>query len=203
MIDQNMALIPLKDTSVILASQAPWRSNILKQLGIAHQCYDHQYNEPKYEYGSIERFVEKIACEKALSLQFSFPNSLIIAADQLCYIGNEVLYKPGSKEAAIKQLELLNNKQHKLICGVAVWYNGSIKSEIDIAHLRMRDLSIPEIEAYVEKDKPWDCAGSYKIESLGASLFETLQVDDPTTIIGLPSAKLISILRAFGFSNLL
>ncbi len=175
----------------------------MKQLGIAHQCSDHQFNEPEFQSGSIESFVENIACEKAKSLQNKFPESLIIAADQLCSIDDQVLYKPGTKENAIEQLKILRNRQHKLICSVAVWYKGTIKSETDIARLRMRDLSACEIEAYVEKDEPWGCAGSYKIESLGASLFETLQVEDPTTIIGIPSTKLISILKEFGFSNLL
>jgi septum formation protein len=69
--------------------------------------------------------------------------------------------------------------------------------------MEMRTLQTSEIVNYVDTDKPWDCAGSYKIESLGASLFKNIQVNDPTTIIGLPSNKLLDIIRSFGFSNLL
>lgn len=198
-----MQLKPINTRDVILASQAKWRSDILNQLGINHRCINHRYNEPKFSSGSLEGFIESVAIEKAKSLASEFPSEIIIAADQLACVNKTVLYKSGNRENAISQLKLLNGKAHRLICAVAVYDSGEIYSRIDYAELYMLDLNSTEIENYVDTDEPWDCAGSYKIESLGASLFEKIQVNDPTTIIGLPSAKLIEILRQMGYSNLL
>lgn len=193
----------LRDRQVVLASTAHWRSDILNQLGINHVCHDHNFNEPKYETGNFDKFVEKIAVLKADSLFHKFPDAIIIAADQLCSTGDEILYKSGTSEKAVEQLLTLNGKWHELVCAVAVRHKDKLVSRIDTASLLMRELSEEEIRVYVDKDKPWNCAGSYKIESLGASLFEKIKVEDPTTIIGLPSTKLLSILREMGFSNLL
>lgn len=196
-------LRPIHQEKVILASEAPWRSDILKQLGIPHQCTNHRYDEPGYESGLLSEFVKQVAVEKARSLQEHYPSGIIIAADQLIGIGNEVLYKSGSEAGAIEQLKKLNGKSHSLFCAVAVLHAGEIKAEVDAATLTMRDLTSEEITCYVKKDKPWSCAGSYKIESLGASLFSSIRVNDPTTIIGIPAGRLLDILRSFGFSNLL
>ena len=204
MLNSNTAgLRPLSSQEIILASQASWRSDILKQLGIIHSCCEHQYSEPRFESGSLDQFVESIAREKAKSLLLAYPEAIIIAADQLVTVDGEVLYKSGTAENAINQLQKLRGKTHQLICGVAVLFAGEIKSKIEKAELTMRSLSDAEIRFYVEQDKPWSCAGSYKIESLGASLFESIVVQDLSTIIGIPSNQLITLLREFGFSNLL
>ncbi len=198
-----MALRPIREIDVVLASRASWRSDILRQLGIKHRQIEHRYDEPIFSKGSLDKFIENIAIEKAKSLRHECASSLIIAADQLVSIEKTVLYKPGTPGKAVKQLQMMNGKSHTLICAVAVMFNRDIKSSIAEAELTMRNLEQKEIENYVSIDKPWNCAGSYKIESLGASLFANIKVDDPTTIVGLPSNKLLDILRQFGFSNLL
>ncbi len=198
-----MTIRSISTIDVVLASRATWRSDILKQLGIKHRQIEHRYDEPRFASGSLEKFIESIAVEKAKSLELECAGSMIVAADQLISLENTVLYKPGTPERAVEQLQLLNGKEHRLICAVAVLFNGKLKSSVAMAELTMRDLQQQEIKKYVDIDKPWDCAGSYKIESLGASLFEHIKVDDPTTIVGLPSNKLLDILRQFGFSNLL
>jgi septum formation protein len=198
-----MELRSLASLDVILASQAPWRSEILHQLRIDHHQANHKFNEPRFTGGSLEQFIAGIAREKAKSLISDYPQSLIIAADQLICLDNEILYKSGSRDKAIEQLEKLNGRKHKLISAVAVWFADQLESEIDSAELKMRKLQPQEIVNYVDYDKPWDCAGSYKIESLGAALFESARVSDPTTIIGLPANKLLTILRKWGYSNLL
>lgn len=193
----------LSSIDVILASQASWRSEILKQNNVDHRCFSHKYDEPKFVEGSLSVFVENIAREKAKSLEKDFRDSMIIAADQLISIEGEVLYKSGSREKAIRQLGKLNGKCHQLICAVAVLFRGEMKSQTETATLEMRKLENNEITTYVDFDKPWDCAGSYKIESLGASLFKSISAADPTTIIGLPSNLMIDLIREFGFSNLI
>lgn len=198
-----MQLKSLAEVDIVLASRASWRSQILNQLRIKHHQVEHRYAEPKFSGGALETFIADIAQEKAKSLISEHPHSLIIAADQLICLNDEILYKSGSREKAIEQLLKLNGREHKLICAVAVWYEGRLETETEAAVLKMRALSPLEISNYVDHDKPWDCAGSYKIEMLGASLFESTHVNDPTTIIGLPANKLVTILRRLGFSNLL
>ncbi len=192
----------LSGESIILASEASWRSDILTQLGLSHRCMKHRYPEPTFKSGSLIDFVEKIALEKALSIQDDNLDSIIISADQLIDLDDEVFYKSGNRENAIKQLQKLSGRQHRLICAVAVLYGDRRRVAVEEAFLRMRELTVTEIENYVDRDKPWDCAGSYKIESLGASLFSEINVKDPTTIIGIPGNLLIDILRDWGFSNL-
>ena len=196
-------LISLKEEDVVLASEASWRSDILNQLGIAHRCAAHKYDEPRFSGGSLIDFVKQTSFEKARSIQNENQSAIIISADQLICLGNEVFYKSGSRQKAIEQLQKLNGQTHQLFCAIAVLFNQKSAVQCEVASLKMRQLTSIEISNYVDQDQPWDCAGSYKNESLGASLFEDVSVKDPTTIIGLPGNLLLNILREWGYSNLL
>lgn len=198
-----MSLKQLQLEDIVLASEATWRSDILNQLGIGHRCQSHRYQEPIYTGGSLSDFVKQTALEKARSIQNENRSAIIISADQLICLGGEIFYKPGSREKAVVQLQKLNGKTHQLICAVAVLFNQKMAVQHELATLKMRQLTFAEIQNYVDRDQPWGCAGSYRIESLGASLFEAVSVKDPTTIIGLPGNLLLNILREWGFSNLL
>lgn len=192
----------LEGVDVILASEAVWRSNILNQLGILHRCLAHRYEEPRFAGGSLVEFVRRTALEKAISLVDSYPDAMVLSADQLISLDDEVFYKSGSREKAVEQLMRLNGRTHDLICAVVVIFSGKRLIKHERAKLTMRELSRAEIENYVDRDQPWDCAGSYKIEQLGASLFQSVSVRDPTTIIGLPANLLLDSLRELGYSNL-
>jgi len=198
-----MKLKSLSKQKVILASEAKWRSDILNQLHIPHKCFNHKYDEPKFSGGNLVDFVSSIAVEKALSIQKLFPDHIIIAADQLIELEDEVLGKPGNFERAYAQLSQMNGKAHQLICAVSVVYQNQVFKDVETARIKMRHLENQEILNYLEYDQPFNCAGSYKIESLGAALFESVQINDLNTIIGIPGNLLISILRKLGFSNLL
>lgn len=198
-----MKLKSISTQKVVLASEAKWRSDILNQLNIPHKCFNHRYDEPKFLKGNLVEFVSNIAIEKARSIQDLFPDHIIIAADQLIELDDEVLGKPGNFEKAYIQLSQMNGKTHQLICAVCVIYQNQVFKDVEIAKIKMRHLENQEILNYLEYDKAFNCAGSYKIESLGAALFESVQINDLHTIIGIPGNLLISILRKLGFSNLL
>jgi 7-methyl-GTP pyrophosphatase len=198
-----MSLVALKGEDILLASEARWRSDILNQLGINHRCMAHQYEEPGYSEGSLIDFVRDTALHKARSLQGNNASALIISADQLVCLEDEVFHKPGTPEKAFDQLQKLNGRKHQLVCAVAVLQGEKQAVRHEQATLSMRQLTTDEIRNYINKDRSWDCAGSYKIESLGASLFEEVSAKDPTTIIGLPANLLLNILREWGYSNLL
>jgi septum formation protein len=193
----------IREIDVVLASTAAWRSDILTRLTIPHLAVPPRYSEPDYGGQSPETFVTDIAGQKAASIRSDFPAAMIIAADQLIFCGGEVLGKPGSRENAIRQLMWLNGRRHRLICAVAVDFRGQTQVRCETASLKMRQLTASEIEFYVDHDQPIDCAGSYRIEALGAALFEEIQVRDANTIVGLPVNLLLDIIREWGFSNLI
>jgi septum formation protein len=193
----------LKNIDLVLASKAKWRSDLLTQNLLYHRCLAHSYSEPIYNCGDMVEFVEQIALKKGISIESDNPESLIISADQLIKIDSLVLGKPRTLEKAKEQLGLLNGRTHQLICAVAVIYQGEKIVASEQAQLKMRKLSKKEISNYLKIDNPIDCAGSYKIEALGASLFEKITVNDLGTIIGIPINLLLNLLRKFGFSNLL
>jgi len=189
--------------SVVLASTASWRSTVLTQLGIPHQKKAPNFNEPSYRKGDPVEFIESMAFEKAKSLEADFPTSLIIAADQLALFENHLLGKPGTPEKAFEQLQMLNGNTHQIITAIAVFFQGKVRMGHNKATLKMNSFSDQELRNYIEKDQPWNCAGSYKIESLGGTLFSKIQVEDLNTIIGLPGNLVIRFVRDFGFSPLL
>ncbi|MGK0288772.1 MAG: septum formation protein [bacterium] len=193
----------IQNIQVILASSAQWRSDILNKLEISHHAVPHQYQEPQYQSGSIQEFVEKLAVEKGKSILSKYSDCLVISSDQMIALDNQVFGKPISEAKAFQQLKILQGNTHQLFCSVAILFQGKIKVATEIAQLSMRNLLDSEIEFYLKHDQPFGCAGSYKIESLGASLFEKIETSDPNTIIGLPSNLLLSILREWKFSNLL
>ncbi|MCP4751810.1 MAG: septum formation protein Maf [Proteobacteria bacterium] len=186
---------------IILASEAPWRSEILTQLGIPHRCIAHRYEEPAYESGSLSDFVQWVALEKGRSIQRDFPSSIIVSADQLIALDGEVFYKSGTRENAVLQLTKLNGREHRLISAVAVLSAEKSEVRFEEAKLKMKHLTAEEIKNYVDRDEPWNCAGSYKYESLGASLFEWVNVQDPNTIVGIPGNLLIEVLGEWGFAD--
>lgn len=193
----------IQQLDIILASTATWRSQILNQLGIPHRQIPPEFDEPDFQDGSIQDFVEILAYEKARSLAEENPDSWIIASDQMAIFENQVLGKPGNKENALKQLKLLSGKTHELYCSLVLVRGEEVKCGTLISRLTMRELSEKELQYYIEKDRPEQCAGSYKIESLGATLFSSVETPDYNAIIGLPGILLIDFFREMGISNLL
>ena len=123
---------------------------------------------------------------------------IVIGSDQVAALGDEILGKPGTVDAAISQLQLLNGREHQLITALAVRHRGRTIVHTDVTTLTMRGLSSDSIRRYVEADRPIDCAGSYKIESKGIALFERIESADQSAIIGLPLITLTTILRSLG-----
>jgi septum formation protein len=199
----NTQLRSIREVEVVLASTAAWRSDILTRLAIPHRAVAHRYPEPDYRGGSPEVFVSGIAERKAASIRSDYPEAMIIAADQLVYVDGEVMGKPGDRDGAVRQLRQLSGRWHRLICAVAVDFRGRSQVRSEIASLKMRVLTSAEIDFYIDYDLPMACAGSYRIEALGAALFEGVRACDPNTIIGLPTNLMLDMIRGWGYSNLI
>ncbi|MDT8447570.1 MAG: Maf family protein [bacterium] len=191
------------DLELILASSAPWRSQALTKLGVHHQATAPEYVEPSFEGGPLEAHVMRLAHGKAQSLRARFPGKWILAFDQLAEVDGQVLGKPGDFATAFEQLSQLQGKAHRLVNGMALLAGDEELLRWDQAWLTIRELEPKEIETYLKAETPYQCAGSYKIEGLGASLFERIEVTDLGSILGLPANLVLNALRELDYSNLL
>lgn len=127
------------------------------------------------------------------------PSSCVIGSDQVCAIGKTIYGKPLSKDGAIGQLLEMNGKTHELLTAVTVTWPGGQTSFLNVTRLHMRELTREEITRYVETDLPLECAGSYKLEEMGIKLFERIEMEDHTAVIGLPLIELSNVLMNLGY----
>jgi septum formation protein len=187
-------------TRLVLASESRYRRALLERLGLPFECAPHRYVESTPPGVDPADLVVRQAGGKAQSLVEAYPDALIIGSDQIAFLDGTILGKPGTRERAIAQLREMQGREHWLFTAVVVLEasSGRVRSHIEISPIRMRNLSGAEIERYVRRENPIDCAGSYQSEALGISLFEYQRGDDPTAVVGLPLIGLCRLLRDFG-----
>tara|TARA_R110002072_G_scaffold64203_2_gene159370 strand:- start:214885 stop:215475 length:591 start_codon:yes stop_codon:yes gene_type:complete len=186
---------------IVLASQSPYRKQLLKQLAVDFEtCASHIDEDSfKNKISNALELTQVLAFEKAKKVSLERPDDLVIGSDQAIIFKGEILGKPKTAENACKQLELLQGASHKLISAVCLLGPNGIKREFyHETTLTMRELSPAQIFNYVEKDQPLECAGSYMIEKLGITLFESINSTDSTSIIGLPLIQLTTHLKELG-----
>ncbi len=187
---------------IVLASTSKHRKAILERLGLPFTVLAPLCNEEGADLLPTEERAVHLAVRKARSLSEKFPKALIIGSDQIPEVGGEILSKPGSSAKARESLRLLSGKDHRLLTGLAVAEGGDsgrVETALDISHLRMRDLSDEEIANYIKREHVLNCAGSYRAEGLGASLFEEINTKDPTAVVGLPLTLLVDLFARFDF----
>jgi MAF protein len=148
--------------------------------------------------------VLRLAEAKARAIAPTHPNALVIGSDQVACIDDEVLGKPGSRANAIAQLERASGRTVVFQTGLCLLdtANGQAQSLVEPYRVHFRRLDRRQIEGYLDREQPFDCAGSFKSEGLGIALFERLEGDDPNTLIGLPLIRLISLLESQGIHPL-
>ena len=183
---------------LILASTSPYRRDLLARLGLPFTaarpaCDEEGLKDPAL---APQALAELLAEAKARSL--ARPGAVVIGSDQVCEHAGAILHKPGTAERAQQQLARLAGGTHRLITAVCVVHDGGIERHTDITTLRMRPLSADAIARYVAADAPLDCAGAYKLERLGISLFDDIDSADHTAIVGLPLLALCGLLRRAG-----
>jgi len=189
---------------LVLASTSKYRKELLEKLNVEFTCIDPKLDESEFKKLNYEptQLVEVLAKEKALAARVFSKNGLILGGDQVAELGGLILGKPGYKENAVKQLRLMQGKTHRLLTSFCLLKeNGEFVINTDVTELKMKNLSDEQIDWYLEKDIPYDCAGSYKLESFGISLFEKINSEDQTAIMGLPLLKLSEELNRLGIVN--
>ncbi|QIK39114.1 septum formation inhibitor Maf [Caldichromatium japonicum] len=185
---------------LILASTSPYRRNLLARLGLLFQTDSPAIDERPLPSESAVALVQRLAEAKARAVAKRHPDALIIGSDQVACLDGAILGKPGGRDAAIAQLERAAG--HKVIFQTGVCL---LDARAQQAHtfvepycVHFRNLSRAQIEGYIERERPYDCAGSFKAEGLGIALFARLEGDDPTALIGLPLIRLVPLLESFG-----
>ncbi|MEC8428836.1 MAG: Maf family nucleotide pyrophosphatase, partial [Pseudomonadota bacterium] len=152
-----------------------------------------------------EALAARLSENKAKAIQAEFPNDLIIGSDQVACVDGQILGKPGNLEAAIDQLTAARGKAAKFHTGLALLNSrtGKVQTCVNTTTVIYRDLTDEEIRRYLEKEQPFDCAGSFKSEGLGITILQSINGSDPNALVGLPIIELLTMLRNEGVNPLL
>ena len=191
---------------LVLASTSPHRRALLQQLGVPFVAADPMLDEEPFKLAGLspEQLVVALAEAKASAVRARFPHSLIIGSDQCAELDGRILGKPGSLEATIDQLASLSGRTHRLLTGLCVLdaATGGSRTHLDVHRMTMRSLERRQLESYASQDRPFDCAGGYRIESRGVALFEAVDGQDQTAVVGLPLMQLSIMLADAGLDVL-
>ena len=189
--------------NLILASTSPYRRRLLERLRLPFTCIDPEIEESLQDGESPSARACRLATEKALLAAETLQDeAIVIGSDQVACLGSEILHKPGAPEAAIAQRTASSGQTVQFWTGVSLWTSpGEAPTQRVVpCEVKIRELNADEISRYVALDQPLDCAGSFKWESLGITLFEAMRTDDPTALEGLPLIALSELLREAGVS---
>ncbi|RUO49826.1 Maf family protein [Pseudidiomarina donghaiensis] len=191
--------------NLVLASTSPFRRELLAKVIRHFDVAAPEVDETPLSHEAPWRLVERLAQAKAKALAARFPQHILIGSDQVAVSDGKILGKPGSKANAIAQLQSMRGKQVTFLTGLAIYDSQQqrMQSCVEPFDVFFRDLTDTEIEAYVAREQPLNCAGSFKSEALGISLFSSLRGDDPNALIGLPLIRLLAMLREWGINPLL
>ncbi len=191
--------------NLILASTSPYRRVLLEKLGVTFECAAPNVDESPQPGESPRHLVVRLAQEKAKSLAARFPNHLIIGSDQVCVLDGIITGKPHTEENARQQLLKARGSIVTFYTGLALYNSstGHLQTECEPFDVHFRHLSEQEIDDYVRKERPLNCAGSFKSEGLGIALFERLDGRDPNALVGLPLIALCQMLRRENYNPLM
>ena len=187
---------------LILGSTSVYRRAVLEKLHLPFDTAAPNIDETRLENESAAAMVQRLSLGKAQAIAPYHSDALIIGSDQCAVLNEQILGKPGTHENAIRQLQASSGKTVRFLTGLCLYDTNSETYQLDLQtyQVTFRELSAAEIEAYLHKEQPYNCAGSFKSEGFGISLFKSMQGDDPNTLIGLPLIRLAEMLRQHGFS---
>ena len=185
--------------TVTLASTSPFRKELLERLGIPFETVAPDVDETPLANETAEALVRRLSEDKARAMAASH-RGLIIGSDQVATTGNNILGKPGTHERAFEQLRNLSGKRVTFQTGLCLVNTETDEAQVDVIPfiVKFRQLGGDQIERYLQQEQPYNCAGSFKSEGLGITLFEYMEGVDPTALIGLPLIRLTSMLAQAG-----
>ncbi len=188
--------------SIILASTSRYRRELLNRLQLTFTVHAPDVDEAPLAGERPADLAIRLAQAKAQVVAAQFPNSVVIGSDQVADLHGAPLGKPGNHARAVEQLRAMRGQTVIFQTAVAVVWQAQGFSKHDLAAVRVqfRSLQDAEIEDYLRREQPYDCAGSAKSEGLGIALLEKIENDDPTALIGLPLIRTCALLRAAGIA---
>ncbi|AIN16816.1 MULTISPECIES: Maf family protein [Yersinia] len=190
---------------LVLASTSSYRRALLEKLQLPFITAAPETDETPLPTETASALVQRLAQAKAQALAAHYPQHLIIGSDQVCVINGGIIGKPHNHANAVKQLHQASGQCVTFYTGLAL-LNTATNSHSCLCEtfdVYFRTLNSAEIEGYLVREKPWNCAGSFKSEGLGITLFDKLSGRDPNTLIGLPLIALTQMLIEQGVNPLL
>ena len=187
--------------SIFLASSSPYRRSLLSRFLDQFEVIAPEVDESNDQDLEPADLARHLARKKAEAIAISERTALVIGADQLAVLDDKVLGKPGNHAKAVEQLLAASGKTVTFLTAVCILDPvGRARYEhTDKTIVRFRQFDLRLVEAYLRHDEPYDCAGSFKLEGAGFVLFESVQADDPTAIIGLPMIWVADRLLQLGY----
>lgn len=186
---------------LILASTSPYRLQLMRQLQVPFITAAPPFKEIIDQSVSPELLVRHLSLGKAQSLADRYPKALIVGSDQV-FVDQRgrAVGKPHDEAAAIVQLKQMAGRTHTFYTGIALFdcVSGTHQTDYSSFSVTLRELNDEQIADYVRREKPFECAGAFKIEGLGIALMEKMEGDDYNALIGLPLIKLVTLLKQFG-----
>ena len=185
---------------LLLASSSVYRRELLARLQLPFTCSSPDIDESPLAGESAIELVRRLAQAKAQALAASHPGHLIIGSDQVAVLDGKIIGKPHTFDKAREQLLAASGASVTFLTGLALLNSQSGHCQLDCIPftVHMRALSPEHIERYLHAEQPYDCAGSFKAEGLGVSLFQRTEGDDATSLVGLPLIRLVDMLLAQG-----
>ena len=188
-------------TTLVLASSSSYRRELLARLQLPFITAAPDIDESRLADESAKAMVARLAQQKAAALVTQYPQALIIGSDQCAVLGEQILGKPLTHAQARQQLQASSGRTVEFLTGLCLLDSQTQSFQLEVIpfYVEFRELQAAEIENYLLREQPYDCAGSFKSEGLGISLFNRMQGDDPTALIGLPLIRLAAMLRKQGY----
>jgi len=190
---------------LILGSTSRYRRELLERLRLPFEVRSPEVDETPLPGEKPAALAQRLALAKANAVSAQFPDAVVIGSDQVADLDGEPVGKPGTHERAVAQLRSMRGRSVVFQTAVAVVRasTGFVGSALAAVTVRFRQLSDAEIEHYLVTERPYDCAGSAKVETLGIALLDAVESDDPTALIGLPLIRTCALLRSAGIDPLL
>jgi len=195
-------LTRLGEVDLVLGSTSRYRRELLARLTPSFRVHAPAVDEAPRAGEAPAPLARRLAAAKAQAVAAACPGALVIGSDQVAELDGIALGKPGTVEAACAQLRACSGRTvgfHTALCVVDA-RDGTMRvhADADLTRVVFRPIDEGAIARYVEAERPLDCAGSFKAEGLGITLFERIESTDPTALIGLPLIALARLLRATG-----
>ncbi|TVQ72991.1 MAG: septum formation inhibitor Maf [Chromatiaceae bacterium] len=187
---------------LVLASTSPFRRELLQRLALPFDTCSPQVDETPKAGEAPGAMVARLAEAKARAGAEQKPDSLIIGSDQCAELDGRILGKPGDHQRAVEQLGAASGRTVVFHTGLCLLNAVTGEAQVDVVpfKVRFRSLSAEQIENYLRKEEPYQCAGSIKSEGLGIALFEAMEGDDPTALVGLPLIRLCTMMERAGLN---